>query len=274
MPSVDLYKGKRHPLEWYEYLPEPYRSQAIENFDADTFTEIQRRRGGSPEKCGIADSIFKGFVWSNAPEEHDYWSDLRDRLESKTIELVAPTRAVDKDELYSIPEWFEMFPEPYRAQALTNLDRHPLTDIPGALRNAAESLLVGFKWGCTSEGYSYWREFRLSILENRVELKTPAPILSTIPKTKAPIDLITSQLPEDISYRLVRALCMAYGSRGVASRLSLRVTRVSKLIRPPSFGATEEGEMYWREVRAACLRKENGTGDPSWPPTPVGRRPR
>ena len=98
LPSTkaDLYEGERHPLEWYEYFPEPYRQQAIHNFNGYTFANFQRRRGIHTEKCDILSSLSRGFLWFKTPQGRLYWSSFRNRLRTRAVELVGPTVTVTK----------------------------------------------------------------------------------------------------------------------------------------------------------------------------------
>lgn len=49
-------------LEWYEQLPEPYRSQAIENYAGEI--EVAK---------SLKDAICYGFLWRKTPQGHWYW---------------------------------------------------------------------------------------------------------------------------------------------------------------------------------------------------------
>lgn len=56
-----------HPCWWFQQLPEPYRSQAIENFDEEF----------SPSKVdSILDAISCSFIWSKTPQGRVYWDDF------------------------------------------------------------------------------------------------------------------------------------------------------------------------------------------------------
>ena len=60
-------------------------------------------------------------------------------------------------------EWFEMFPEPYRTQALANLK-----DDPELYRNAHRALDHNFDWEASPEGEDYWYElYRKLTLEDQ-----------------------------------------------------------------------------------------------------------
>jgi len=67
-------------LEWYEQLPEPYRSQAIANYDG------KRKEANSLERA-----IVHGFVWSHTPKHQgkNYWLDISDK--AKRGEFTKPT---------------------------------------------------------------------------------------------------------------------------------------------------------------------------------------
>lgn len=61
-------------LEWYEELPEPYRSQAMENYDG---IYLYAR--------SVYNAILFGFTWADTIQYHrdvNYWSDLADRASS------------------------------------------------------------------------------------------------------------------------------------------------------------------------------------------------
>lgn len=57
--------------EWLEELPEPYRTEAINNayeLIIDT-----------PEKS-ITEALSNAFVWKNSPQGNKYWNELYDKL--------------------------------------------------------------------------------------------------------------------------------------------------------------------------------------------------
>lgn len=52
-------------LEWYEDLPEPYRSQAINNYF---------NSGESASKAdNLGSALLAGFNWFDSPEGFEYW---------------------------------------------------------------------------------------------------------------------------------------------------------------------------------------------------------
>jgi hypothetical protein len=72
----------------------------------------------------------------------------------------------------TIREWFEELPEPYRSQALINMNtgaENLITD------SRAEALEMGFTWRDTVEGRGYWDSFYDSIdaLPEPIEPKKP-----------------------------------------------------------------------------------------------------
>jgi len=70
-------------FQFYDQLPEPYRTQAKENWDwkFENITE---------EVSCIYIAIFNGFSWSNSKEGVMYWHNLyRMLLDSKYIQLPA-----------------------------------------------------------------------------------------------------------------------------------------------------------------------------------------
>jgi len=60
-------------LEWYEELPEPYRSQAIANYDEEFAKRFR-------EATSIHDAIYHGFIWLGSLEGAEYWNELHNKL--------------------------------------------------------------------------------------------------------------------------------------------------------------------------------------------------
>ena len=60
--------------EHFEQLPEPYRTEAIENtkYDILGITEYS-----------IADALLSAFTWDNTKQGYMYWSNLCAKLENK-----------------------------------------------------------------------------------------------------------------------------------------------------------------------------------------------
>ena len=55
--------------ELYETLPEPYRTQAINNsYNKDEMFS------------SLYDALLSGFLWSETPEGFDYWNDYVDSI--------------------------------------------------------------------------------------------------------------------------------------------------------------------------------------------------
>ena len=59
-------------MQQLEKLPEPYRTQAIENLVEDNSHIICR---------SISDAVIRGFNWSDTPQGLHYWADLHNRLD-------------------------------------------------------------------------------------------------------------------------------------------------------------------------------------------------
>lgn len=54
---------EKSPKWWFDnYLPEPYRSQAISNWN-----------GANGKEHSLANAINGGFVWTETPEGFHYW---------------------------------------------------------------------------------------------------------------------------------------------------------------------------------------------------------
>ena len=64
--------------EHLETLPEPYRSQALENID--------ERDQDLPE-ISLRGALLKGFFWYDAPQGGHYWIDVYHRLVKGELEI-------------------------------------------------------------------------------------------------------------------------------------------------------------------------------------------
>lgn len=63
--------------QWLNELPEPYRSQALEN----TLNQSGEKRL-KINQPSIKDALSAGFIWKDSPKEqgHDYWEKFRNTL--------------------------------------------------------------------------------------------------------------------------------------------------------------------------------------------------
>jgi hypothetical protein len=61
--------------EWLNELPEPYRSQAIENCDKECPEEFERRVGDAQS------ALCNSFTWDESPQGADYWVEIYFKLE-------------------------------------------------------------------------------------------------------------------------------------------------------------------------------------------------
>lgn len=53
-------------------------------------------------------------------------------------------------------QWFEQFPEPYRAQAIKNTGVAPLFAL---FPTAKAAFFAAFPWAMSPQGFNYWYEF-------------------------------------------------------------------------------------------------------------------
>lgn len=67
----------------------------------------------------------------------------------------------------TVEQWFNMLPEPYKTQALSNTLPGNKLAIVGSLDMAFG---CGFTFRYSKEGLSYWREFFEQVKENKVKL--------------------------------------------------------------------------------------------------------
>jgi hypothetical protein len=60
--------------EWLEELPEPHRTQAINNAEKYDMIDIS--------VDSLIDAIGQGFIWRESPEGGNYWVDLIIKLKT------------------------------------------------------------------------------------------------------------------------------------------------------------------------------------------------
>lgn len=72
--------------EWYETLPEPYKSQALKNCFKNRLTNT---------RSSLAGAIMEGLSWSSTPEGGEYWKSLYHKAEKGTIEAPKSEQAFD-----------------------------------------------------------------------------------------------------------------------------------------------------------------------------------
>lgn len=62
---------------WLNQLPEPYRSQALANYNPAFFA---RETGGLDKVGSKENALLFAFSWDNSPEEFDYWDEVYEYL--------------------------------------------------------------------------------------------------------------------------------------------------------------------------------------------------
>lgn len=63
--------------EWLEQLPEPYRTQALENaFSIRSLFDIDREPSRQTIKCALREA----FIWHKTSQGHTYWADIANTL--------------------------------------------------------------------------------------------------------------------------------------------------------------------------------------------------
>jgi len=69
-------------VEWFNELPEPYRTQALENARGGACAH-SNRYSESDTFVSMASAITSTMHWSNTPQGHEYWNELYDRYYEK-----------------------------------------------------------------------------------------------------------------------------------------------------------------------------------------------
>jgi hypothetical protein len=60
----------------------------------------------------------------------------------------------------TLRQWFEMFPEPYRTQAIENtIALIGETQLEQTAQSAADAIECAFNWHESSQGANYWKNF-------------------------------------------------------------------------------------------------------------------
>ncbi len=70
--------------EWLETLPEPYRTEALD----ETKGRILKTNQGS-----LTEAIERAFIWADTPRGAFYWDDVRNRAEAGEFN----NNSLDKD---------------------------------------------------------------------------------------------------------------------------------------------------------------------------------
>ncbi|ADF42363.1 hypothetical protein S-CBS2_gp007 [Synechococcus phage S-CBS2] len=89
---------RKTPEEWFEQLPEPYRSQAIANRTIDSVVDIG-------EAHSLTEAFTVGFIWKNTPEGSNYWEKVYHMAEKGEFDTpneddIAPDYYGGKDNPY------------------------------------------------------------------------------------------------------------------------------------------------------------------------------
>ena len=84
--------------QWLQELPEPYRSQALDNMDAD----------GDGEELTITSALSAAFVWQGTPQGHKYWEGLHVKLGGDRSSVVSDGIAVSGGRGLVAPAWIKV----------------------------------------------------------------------------------------------------------------------------------------------------------------------
>ena len=72
---------KKTAKEWFRQLPEPYRTQAMENWGKSDWEEK------NDEFDSLADAIECSFSWCLTQQEHEYWDDIHERARAGEFDI-------------------------------------------------------------------------------------------------------------------------------------------------------------------------------------------
>jgi hypothetical protein len=75
----------------------------------------------------------------------------------------------------TLRQWFEMFPEPYRTQAIENtIALSGETRLEGTYKNVVDALAIGFLWSRSPQGLMHWTKFCDQLDRNEIVLTEPS----------------------------------------------------------------------------------------------------
>lgn len=66
--------------EWLEELPEPYRTQAIENYNNQECNFNLRFGLKEQEHNSLKDALFSAFAWGHTEQGYEHWRFFHDTL--------------------------------------------------------------------------------------------------------------------------------------------------------------------------------------------------
>jgi hypothetical protein len=69
---------------WLETLPEPYRTQAIENATRDGSISFRTK------ERSLSDALCEAFVWSDTPQGREHWKKLHDEINPNEPQPTTP----------------------------------------------------------------------------------------------------------------------------------------------------------------------------------------
>jgi hypothetical protein len=155
--------------EWFEELPEPYKSKAL------LCIQEQERYKESNWECGkMSAAIYHGFSWALSDQKGDYWNNLYYHFIEKERQ-----NEIYLSETMKILDYLKNLPNDVRAEAIANYDENYINkwlpennpkDLSDALENA-------FDWSKTMEGHKFWEEvwvrlsFRNALTNKKIALK-------------------------------------------------------------------------------------------------------
>lgn len=64
--------------DWLETLPEPYRTEAFEEYARQPLSHSYQE--------SLYDALWFGFVWSSSKQGHDYWQDIANRADQGELD--------------------------------------------------------------------------------------------------------------------------------------------------------------------------------------------
>lgn len=74
---------------WLETLPEPYRTEAFEEYARQPLSHSYQE--------SLYDALWFGFVWSSSKQGHDYWQDIANRADQGEFDQPSELEALRKE---------------------------------------------------------------------------------------------------------------------------------------------------------------------------------
>ncbi len=78
------------------------------------------------------------------------------------------------EERRTAKEWFNIFPEPYKSQALQYMEQYRPKELNNAFTSGGSALNSSINWGHSAQGHNYWSDFFQKLIRKEIILEEQA----------------------------------------------------------------------------------------------------